>query len=671
MKKTKTLPLHNVALEKLWRAIFEAIPPLPSQSPSQWANEYRRLSRDAAAESGKFTCLPYQVEPMDSIVDPNVTETILDWAAQTGKSELLNNCIGFLMHADPSPMLLVQPTVELYEAYSKERIAPMIRDTPVLKRLVRDARTRDSGNTTAFKQFPGGSLAMTGANAPAGLAGRPRRAVILDEIDRYPASAGSEGDPCALADKRAESFPNAIKIKTSTPTVKGLSKIEKCYEASDKRNWKVKCPHCEYEHVLLWSQVKWPEDKPEEAYLECPACACHLTDEDRISMVRKGRWVATAPFKGIRGYWLNGLNTLFRHHKGYKSRLHQFVVDFLKAKDGGGQTMRVWINTFLAETFEEDATKIDSKALESRCEEYTPESIPEQVVLLTCAVDVQRNRLEYEVKGWGSDEESWGIKAGVFDGNTEEDEVWKNLDKLLDEEYTREDGVKLKLVRMFVDMGYKDKRVLQFCGPRLGRGVYPCKGVNRVGLNVPPILPAKPSRNNRARIPHWNIGVTAAKSALHDRIELEPGPRSMHFGPAEYGFNSDYFAQFASEKRYLKYSFGQPYYIFEKESDSIRNEALDLNVYNLAALHSLFPIGWTKLAENLKLTAPRDLPPPKHTTEELNRLKNEGNAPIEPLAPPPPQPEQPKRDDQAIHRIQQARASRRAGRGGFVGRWRM
>lgn len=663
--------LKPTPVERLWRAIFDAIPPLPKQRPSEWANQYRVLSRDAAAESGKFKCLPYQKELMDAPLEPDVYETVMMLAAQTGKSETLNNLIGFFIHADPSPMLLVQPTVELYEAYSKERIAPMIRDTPVLKRLVKDARSRDSGNTTAFKRFPGGSLAMTGANAAAGLAGRPRRVVMLDEIDRYPASAGAEGDPCALADKRAESFPNAVKVKTSTPTVKGISKIENLYNQSDKRNWMVKCPKCGFEHTLLWSQVKWPEGKPEEAHLECPSCDTKLTDLDRTTMIKKGRWLATAPFKGVRGYWLNGLNTLFRHHKGYKNRLHQFAAEFLKAKDGGGQTMRVWINTFLAETFEEDATKIDAKSLENRCEAYTPDTIPEGVLTLVASADVQRNRIECEVKGFGKEEESWGIKRVVLDGDTELDDVWNRLDTLLLEDFTREDGVPMKIARAFIDMGYKDKRVLTFCAPRIGRGIYPCKGINRVGTSPPPILPAKPSRNNRARIPHWNVGVTQAKSALHDRIALEDGPRCMHFAGSEYGYDSDYFAQFASEKRFLKYSFGQPYYIFEKENNSVRNEALDLNVYALAAVHSLFPIAWNRLAENLKKQVPKEPVVPKHTPDEVNRLKSEGNHPIEPLTEPAQPPEQPKVDSKAIARSQQARATRRTGRGGFVGRWRM
>ena len=653
MRKPPSSPTN-----KLWKALFDGIPPLPKQRPSEWSDRYRHLSRDAAAEPGKFKCLPYQREPMDSCVEANVSETVMWFAAQTGKSEMLNNLIGFFIHADPSPILLVQPTVELYEAYSKERIAPMIRDTAVLRRLVQEARSRDSGNTTAFKRFPGGSLAMTGANAPAGLAGRPRRVVLLDEVDRYPASAGAEGDPCSLADKRAESFPNAVKVKTSTGTVKGLSKIENLYENSDKRNWKVKCPKCQFEHTLMWSQVKWPEGQPEEAWLECPACNAKLGDHDRVKMVEHGRWVPTAPFKGVRGYWLSGLNTLFKHQRGYRHRLHQFVVEFLKAKDGGGQTMRVWINTFLAETFEEDASRIDAKELEGRGEDYTPEHMPREVCILTASVDVQRNRLEYEVKGWGKDEESWGIRKGVLDGDTELDEVWAELDKTLLLEFQREDGVKLTIARAFIDMGYRPNRVLAFCAPRTGRGIYPCKGVNRVGLNTPPILPAKPSRNNKARIPHWNVGVTVAKTTLHDRIALEtPGARSMHFASPDYGYDGDYFAQFASEKRFLKFSFGQPYYIFEKQNDSVRNEALDLNVYNLAAVHSLFPIHWGKLAENLEKQATKEMPVEEKITKKdvLESVAAENAKP---------------KDPGAAARGQQARASRRAGRGGFVSRWR-
>lgn len=677
--------------EALWRSIFQAIPPAPASTVSEWTEEHRSLSRESSFQTGRMKCHAYQREPMDAPLEDGVSETVLWWAAQLGKSETVNSISGFFMHADPSPQLFVQPTVDLAKEYSKDRIATMIRDCRVLRGLVKDPRSRDSGNTTLSKRYPGGSLVMVGANAPSGLAGRPRRVILLDEVDRFPSSAGSEGDPCALADKRAETFPNAVKVKTSTATIKGLSKIENLYEQSDKRRWNVKCRKCSHEFVMMWAHVQWPENKPEDAFLQCPGCGHHAHDVERIAMVKDGRWVATAPFKGIRGYWLNGINTLSGAHKSFRNRLHQFVAEFLKAKDGGAETMRVWTNTFLAETYEEEAMKLDAAVIIERLEEYTPESLPEEVLMLTAAGDVHRDRIECELKGWGRDDESWGITKKVFYGDTRNDEVWAELDAFLVSEFERVDGVKLKVVRAFIDMGYRQSEVLKFCAPRIGRGVYPCRGVNRVGLQVPPILPAKPSQNNKARIPHWNVGVTVAKTALYDRIELPvPGARSMHF-PNGYGYDDEYFKQFTAEKRRIKYSFGQAYFIFEKENNSVRNEALDLNVYNLAALHSLSPIAWTKLAENMKKTAtrkPEGAPAPEPKPEEP---KLERTLRGEPKPPPitkaeiaaavaenkadasaPPKPPEPKPEPPPVNytNMMIARRPGRGRRGGWVQGWR-
>ncbi len=592
----------------LWESIFDAMPPPPSLKVSEWAEKYRFLSPERTNEHGKYRCdrIPMQREPMDSVCDETVSETVLWWASQTaGKTEVLFNIAGFFMHADPATQLYVLPNVELCEEYSRDGLAPMIRDCPALRKLVADPRSRDSGNTIMGKRYPGGSFVYAGANAPAGLAGRPRRVVLKDEIDRYPLSAGTEGDPCALADKRAETYGvGAVKVSTSTATVKGLSRIEAKYEISDKQNWFVKCPKCQHEFVLkFFDHVRWAEGEPENAWLECSTCHGKLTDADRVAMVRSGRWLATAPFRGVRGYWLNGLVILFPALKGFKNRLHQFAAEFLEAKSGGKETMKAWINTFLAETSEEDGEHIDADDVSARAEDYAPDRLPAGVLLLTASGDVHGDRIEYEIKGWGVEEESWGVRAGVIYGDTEKNEVWEAFDKVLLGEFQRIDGLTLKIERAFVDMGHKDKRVLTFCAPRIGRGIFPCRGINRPGLNTPPLLPAKPSRNNKARIPHWNIGVTVAKTAIYDRVMLPAGEaRSMHF-PKGHGYTADYFKQLTSEKRITKYQFGQKYFLFEKANNAVRNEALDLNVYALAALHSLAPIEWTKLAENLKKRA--------------------------------------------------------------------
>lgn len=605
------------------RALCLSLPPIPALTVTEWADAYRILS-EASEESGPYSSdrIPMQKAPMNDVTNAEVAEIVLQWAAQTaGKSELLNNVCGYFMHADPAPQLFVQPTIELGEAYSKERIAPMIRDSPVLKGLVRDPRSRDSGNTVKSKVYPGGNLAMVGANAPSGLAGRPRKVILLDEIDRFPVSAGTEGDPCALADRRAEAFASAVKIKTSTPTVKGLSRIENLLQQSDYQKWHCRCPRCQHEQVWAWEQVKWPKDKPEEAWLECANCKAKLDDKERVASVRAGCWKPTQPFKGIRGYWINGINTLFRHHKGFRNRLHEMAAEFLKAKAGGPATMRVWINTFLAETFEEEAeAPTKPEELLARCEEYTPEKLPEEVLLLTASVDVQKDRLESTVFGWGADEEVWCVEKREFDGDPEQDEVWKKLDDYLlqsdasDRRFMREDGVPLNIDRTFVDMGHKSTRVLLFCAPRISRGVYPCRGLGRTGIQIPPILPQQPSRNNRAKLPHWNVGTTMAKQALFDRLGLQlaaegPTPRAIHF-PKQYGFGLEHFKQLTSEKRKLQYSYGQAYSVFVKANSSARNEALDLFVYGLAALYSFGRINWQKIAEQRLKQRPRDPEPP-------------------------------------------------------------
>jgi phage terminase large subunit GpA-like protein len=622
----------------------------------------------------------------------------------THNSESINCILFFYVHADPSNILLVQPTVDLAEEYSKDRIAAGIEATPVLRNLVQDPKSRNSGNTVKSKRYPGGSLVLVGANAPAGLAGRPRRVILKDEIDRFPPSAGTEGDPCSLADKRAETFTNAVKVSTSTATVRGLSKIEALYEQSDKRKWHVCCPKCSHEFVIMWSCIKWNEGEPESAWMECPKNKCKLDDADRVRMVRAGRWVATAPFRGVRGFWLSGLNTLFRAHRGYRNRLHEFVEDFLKAKEGGAQTMRVWINTFLAETYEEEAEKIDGREVLKRVEDYTPEAMPLGVLVLTAGVDIQKNRIEIEVKGWGVDEESWGIQKTIFDGDTEKDEVWAALDAFLMKRFTREDGVSFAIERTFIDMGHKDRRVLGFCAPRMGRGIFPCRGVNRPGLNPPPLLPAKPSRNNKARILHWNVGVTVAKTAIYDRLLLPvPEPRSMHF-PRGYGYDVDYFKQITAEKRKRKFQYGRPYFIFEKDNTATRNEALDLNVYAMAAMASLAPIAWQRLEANLKKQAGaaavardqslREVPPkpfqesvlPKQEAPAAEMDENGKIAPAEsppdeqapespePEAPPPkppeiPPPPPPVRPQQPRPVVRPRPAFRPRGRGGFVNGW--
>ena len=320
---------------------------------------------------------------MDAFSDHDVSEVVIMSSAQVGKTEFLNNVLGYHVHQDPSPILLLQPTLEMAETYSKDRLAPMIRDTPALNELIKDPRARDSGNTLLKKNFPGGFLAMAGSNSPSSLASRPCRIVLCDEVDRYPASAGTEGDPVNLARKRTATFLNRKICLTSTPTEKGKSRIEIAYEASDKRRYAVPCPHCDEMQPLDWSNVKWDKDKPETAHYVCRECGCVIDHKEKVKMLKGGEWVAGAPFKGVAGFHLSELYSPWRTWA-------EVAIDFLQAKQQP-ELLKTWVNTSLGETWEESGEKADPDILYSRREEYTDP--PEDVLLVVASVDTQDDRL--------------------------------------------------------------------------------------------------------------------------------------------------------------------------------------------------------------------------------------------------------------------------------------
>ena len=218
---------------------LSVVAPPKRLSVSEWADEYRYLSAEASAEPGKWRTdrAEYQRGMMDAFSDPKIHTVVVMSSAQIGKTELLNNIVGYFVDQDPSPMLMLQPTLEMGNTWSKDRLSPMIRDTRTLTDKISDSKARDSGNTILHKTFQGGHITIAGANSPASLASRPVRVVLADEVDRYPQSAGAEGDPLSLAFKRTTTFWNRKRMVVSTPTVKGVSRIEMAYEESDKRRY--------------------------------------------------------------------------------------------------------------------------------------------------------------------------------------------------------------------------------------------------------------------------------------------------------------------------------------------------------------------------------------------------------------------------------------------------
>lgn len=281
------MKIKQKKINELLKGIVKVLAPPPRLNISQWADSYRRLSSEASAEPGQWRTdrAPYQRGIMDAINEPGVETVVVMSSAQVGKTELLLNTIGYYMDYDASPILLLQPTLEMAEAFSKDRLSPMLRDTPALKDKVGDPKARNSGNTLLHKTFPGGHITMAGANSPSSLASRPIRILLADEVDRYPVSAGSEGDPVNLAAKRTTTFWNKKKLYVSTPTIKGVSRIEAEYEDSTMEQWCLPCPHCGEYQPLTWAQIRF-----EDITMECIHCRQRATEFQWKK--HKGRWVA-------------------------------------------------------------------------------------------------------------------------------------------------------------------------------------------------------------------------------------------------------------------------------------------------------------------------------------------------------------------------------------------
>ncbi|GAK06048.1 phage terminase, large subunit [Geomicrobium sp. JCM 19037] len=389
--------------QKLFTQIATIMAPPPELTVSEWADNYRFLSAESSAEPGKWNTdrAPYQREIMNAVNDPETETIAVMTSSQVGKTEIINNIIGYYVAYDPAPMLLVQPTEAMAQAYSKDRLAPMIRDTPVLTDKISEVKAKDSSNTQSHKKFPGGHISLVGANAPSSLASRPIRILLADEVDRFPVSAGNEGDPLSLAAKRTKTFWNKKKIYVSTPTVKEASRIESEYQDSTQEQWCLSCPSCGYFQPLRWAQIRF-----EDVTMECKYCKENHTEIEWKD--RPGEWIAGADHNGKRGFHLNALASPWE-------TWGNIISDFKDAKARGKDVLKTWVNTSLGESWEDDTPDVEEEMLMKRRERYHAE-LPKGVLLLTAAVDVQDDRLEVEVVGWGAGKESWGITYQQFYG---------------------------------------------------------------------------------------------------------------------------------------------------------------------------------------------------------------------------------------------------------------
>lgn len=519
---------------------------------------------------------------MDACSDPEIQEVVIMAGAQLGKTEAILNIIGYHIDNSPCPILVLQPTLDMAQAFSKDRIAAgLLRSTPVLKNKVKDPRARDSGNTTLHKVFAGGALTISGSNSPASLASRPIRLVLCDETDRYPPSAGSEGDPIQLARKRAATFWNRKIVMVSTPTNKGASRIEDAYEKSDMRQYHVPCKHCETYQTLKWSHVRWTEDQPETAQYLCEACGTLWDEADRMWSIRNGQWVARNEFKGIAGFAINGLYSPW-------TPLADGVRDFLSVRKNPEQ-LRVWTNTYLGESWEDAGERIDDFELSDRRESFA--DVPDDVIVLTAGIDCQDNRLEMTLVGWGRNDESWVLSHQTFFGDPSTPQLWSDLDVALNREYKTESGRLLRIRASCIDSGgHFTNSVYAYCKKNQGRGIFAIKGVGGDGKAIA----GRPSKNNTMKCPLFPIGVDTVKDLIFARLKIkDEGSGYVHFSDT---LDDEYFKQLTAEKAVTRFHRGFKKRVFEKVRS--RNEALDCMVYAIAA-YSILGVDVNTLAAKI------------------------------------------------------------------------
>ena len=589
-----------------------ALRPLPNLSVSDWADSYRMLSAEASAEPGRWRTdrAPYQREIMNAFTQYKIWKIAVMSASQIGKSDIMNNVIGRYSHLAPAPIMMIQPTIEMAQDYSKSRIAPMIRDTKVLREIYRDVKTRETGNTILSKIFPGGRLIMGGANSPAGLASRPIKILLADEVDRFPDSAGTEGDPVDLAAKRMTTFWDKRLGLFSTPTMAGESRIEEEYLQGTQEEWQHECPNCHEYHLLTHRQMVTDHqtvvDKKGNKHAtvhsvkwRCPDCGFSFTEEQMRRAPQKFvAQNASALAKGVRSFFVNCWTSPWLTWAGV-------MQEWLEA-EGDPEREKVVVNTRFGEPYERKGAFESTDKFLQRREPYGAE-LPDGVLILTAAVDVQDNRLEYEICGWGKGEECWGIKKGIILGVPENQEVWAALDEQLDREYRFKNGTGLIVPRTFIDSGgHYTKEVYAYSLRRLARQCFAVKGASTAGV---PIIHkyAKVTTVRGRTIPLVLIGTDSGKQYVMDRLSISvPGPKYFHFPLDKQeneavseilwnrGYDDIYFRGLIAEQKVARKKNGRVVWQWENIAKDKRNEPLDLRVYNLACLHSM-NVDWEQL----------------------------------------------------------------------------
>lgn len=588
---------------EILNSFLDAFLPPPIYTVSEWADNHRTLSTKASSEPGRWRTsrTPYLKAIMDDLSDYSpFQEVVFKKAAQIGATEAGNNWIGYTIDHAPAPMLAVLPNLETAKRSSRQRIAPLIEETETLRSRVNVKKQKDSDNTILQKDFPGGTLILAGANSPAGLRSMPAKKLFLDEIDAYPIDCGGEGDPVQLAEARARTFGSKKKIfKCSTPTVEGHSRISSAFELTDKKFYYVPCPKCRHFQKLEFKQLKWNRGDISSVKYQCIKCDHLIEEYHKTKMLDAGKWIAENPAASnslVSGYHLNSLYSPLGWFSW--SEIAQEWDDI--QKKGDKNLLKAFMNTVLGETFKEQTEVPDFRRLYRRREQYKIGKCPKGVVFVTCGIDVQKDRFECHIVGWGRNHESWSIDYIVIPGDTSDDQVWKKLDELVNMTFPMEanERISLPIKLTAIDSGYNTQTVYNWVRKYPQTKVIAIKGSDTLSLSLG--LPKPVDINLKGRkikrgAQCWPVGVSMLKQELYSWLKHEEPIEDQDY-PSGYchfpEFGIDFFEQLTAEEMQTKIIKGFKKIEWVKIRE--RNEVLDTRIYARAAAIACGSDRWTE-----------------------------------------------------------------------------
>jgi len=587
----------RLVFAKSWAEGWRLPKPVPVD---EWADTYRQLPRESSSEYGKWRTsrTPYLREPMQVLSDNHPAKrVVMIFGTQTGKTETGNNWVGSSIHQAPSSMMVVQPTVEMGKRWTRQRLNPMVALQPELQERIKPSRSRDSGNTATMKEFPGGFIVIAGSNSAASLSSMPVRRLFLDEVDRYPSDVDGEGHPVDVSDRRTSSFPRRKVLLTSSPTVKGESVIEEEFEESDQRHYYVPCPHCGHMQVLR------DENLTDDGTYLCEAGGHEIKEHHKTQMLEQGEWRAHNPESKIPGFHLPSYYSPIGLGYTWKE-----LVDLRTKAKKNPDKWKTYVNTIMAETYEDESGRVEWKDVKDRSGGYSSRTIPVGCLMLTAGIDVQDDRFAVTIYGWGRSERMWAIDYFELPANPGLDKDWLQLDeKVLDVSFVNSFGIEMKVLAAGLDTGgHHTHMAYNYARKRKHRRVLAMKGSS---FKNKPIIATRPSpkdvdvkgRTIRAGVDLWNIGTDTAKSAIYTKLHTDEGAEYADYRYYSPGDLPDEFYQQLTAER-----FDTTKQLWVKPRHK-RNEVLDCTVYAYAAachpairVHMLRDKDWEKIEAKIQ-----------------------------------------------------------------------